>query len=150
MVVKGDAGHGIYPEVYLFNLNRPNAVADVRNNVFQTTPTTPGLPGKIQVMAFGVGSVNLSNNWVSPNAAQFWVGHYVGAVVNGWNTNLGANNQSMFANAALHNYRPAAGSPLINSGASLSDLIANAVTAEPGTAAARKLDAAIDIGAFEY
>jgi hypothetical protein len=153
MVVKGDAAHGIYPETFLFNLQLKNAVADVRNNVFQATPVTAGAAGKIAVMAIGPGTVNMTTNWVSPNAAQFWVGHLNGAVINGWNTNLGSSNKPLFANEAMHDYRPAAGSPLVNAGAPLNGLAnptAQPGSALPGSITARKQDAVIDIGAFEY
>ena len=150
-VITADANHGPYPEVFLFNLSRPAAVADVRNNVFHTTPVTAGLPGQIQAMTIGQGTVNLANNWVSPNAAQFWLGHLTGAVVNGWASNLGAGLQPMFANGALHDYRPGLGSPLINAGNGLGSLPAWALpTAQPGPARVRKQDGVFDIGAFEF
>ncbi len=150
-VLTANAGHGIYPEVFLFNLSMPGAVADVRNNVFQTTPITPGLPGQVQAMALGKGTVNLANNWVAPNAMTYWIGHLTGAVVNGWGSNLGAGLQPMFFNAPGHDYRPAAGSPLVNAGDGLGALPAWALpTAQPGPIRARKQDGAFDIGAFEY
>lgn len=154
MVVKGDAGHGIYPETLLFNLMMPHAWAEVRNNIFQATPATPATPGaagRVQAMAIGKGTVNLLNNWVSPNAAAYWAGHLSGAVVNGWAGNLGAGNQPLFVNAALHDYRPAAGSPLINAGDGLGYLNAKLLpVAQPGANPVRKQDWLLDIGAFEY
>ncbi|MFZ6710120.1 hypothetical protein [Undibacterium sp. TC9W] len=151
MVVRGDATHGIYPETLMFNLGMPNAVADVRNNLFYALPVTPGSPGKVQAMALGKGTVNMTNNWVSPNAAQYWVGHLTGAVVNGWNTNLGANNNPVLANVAQHDYRPALGSPLINAGNGLGNLTSNLLpVAQPGAVILRKQDGMIDIGAFEF
>lgn len=151
MVVRGDATHGIYPETLMFNLGMPNAVADVRNNLFYALPVTPGAPGKVQAMALGKGTVNMTNNWVSPNAAQYWVGHLTGAVVNGWNTNLGANNNPILANVAQHDYRPALGSPLINAGNGLGNLTSNLLpVAQPGAVILRKQDGMIDIGAFEF
>ncbi|MBI3729962.1 MAG: hypothetical protein HY254_16745 [Burkholderiales bacterium] len=151
MVVRGDATHGIYPETLMFNLGMPNAVADVRNNLFYALPVTPGSPGKIQAMALGKGTVNMTNNWVSPNAAQYWLGHLTGAVVNGWNTNLGANNNPVLANVALHDYRPAVGSPLINAGNGLGNLTSSLLpVAQPGAVTLRKQDGMIDIGAFEF
>ncbi|MES2036694.1 MAG: hypothetical protein V4495_02560 [Pseudomonadota bacterium] len=151
MVVRGDATHGIYPETLMFNLGMPNAVADVRNNLFYALPVTPGSPGKVQAMALGKGTVNMTNNWVSPNAAQYWVGHLTGAVVNGWNTNLGANNNPVLANVAQHDYRPAIGSPLINAGNGLGNLTSNLLpVAQPGAVILRKQDGMIDIGAFEF
>ena len=154
MVVRGDAGHGIYPETFVFNLQLSGATADVKNNVFHALPKTFGASGKVQAMAIGQGTVNMSNNWVSPNGAQYWAGHLTGAVVNGWYTNLGGNNQPLFVNASAHDYRLAAGSPLIDAGTTLS-ITAPAPIAQPGSAlagsiTARKQDAAIDIGAFEY
>ena len=100
----------------------PTAVVDVRNNVLQAIPVTPGKPGKSAVMALGQGTVNLGNNWVSPNAAAFWIGHVTGTKLNGWASNLGAGNQPGFANAALHGWLPGAGSPLVNAGNNLGDL----------------------------
>ena len=88
-VLTGDAGHGFYPETCLFNVTLPTAVVDVRNNVLQAIPVTPGKPGKIAVMALGQGMVNLGNNWVSPNAAAFWIGHVTGTKLNGWASNPG-------------------------------------------------------------
>ena len=150
-VLSANAGHGIYPEVFLFNLSRPAAVADVRNNVFHTTPVTAGVPGQIQAMAVGQGTVNLANNWLSPNAVPFWIGHLTGAVINGWGSSLGAGQQPMFANAALHDYRLGAGSPLVNAGDGLGYLPAWALpTAQPGPVRARKQDGVFDIGAFEF
>ncbi len=155
MFVKGDATHGSYPEVFLFNLNVPSAVAEVTNNVFQTSPSTSGAPGKIQTIAFGKGTVNLQNNWVSPNAAPYWLGHLSGAVVNGWNTNLGASNQPLFVNAATHDFRLSPASPLINAGGALTTINLNMLpVSEPvtqhGVIPTRKQDGAIDIGAFEF
>jgi len=151
MLLKGDATHGIYPEMLLFNMDMPNAVSDVKNNVFYTSPSTVGAPGKVQAMAIGKGVVNLSNNWVSPNAAQYWVDHLSGALVTGWNTNIGSNNQPLFMNEAQHDYRPAIGSPLIDAGNDLSNLnISNLPIAEPSPIAVRKQDWIIDIGAFEF
>lgn len=150
LVLTGDAGHGIYPETFLFNMAMPSALADVRNNVLQATPVTPGTPGKIAVMALGQGTVNLGNNWVSPNAAAFWIGHVTGTKLNGWASNLGAGNQPLFANAALHDWLPGAGSPLVNAGDNLGDLPAWALpTSQPGAVRLRKQDGALDIGAFE-
>ncbi len=151
MAVKGDAGHGIYPETFLFNLQIPSAVADVKNNIFYASPSTVGAAGKIQVMAYGQGTVNMANNWVSPNAAQYWVGHLSGAVVNGWNTNIGNNNAPLFVDEAQHDYRPAIGSPLINAGNGLGSLNATVLpVAQPGPVRVRKQDGMIDIGAFEF
>lgn len=150
MVTRGDAGHGIYPEVLLFNLNMPGAVAEVLNNVFYAMPANAGMAGKVQAMSIGKGSVNLANNWVSPNAAQFWAGHYIGALVNGWNSNLGANNQPLMLAPLQHDFRPALGSPLVNVGNGLGALPAAMLpTAQPG-ALPRKQDGALDIGAYEY
>jgi hypothetical protein len=150
LVLRGDATHGIYPEALLFSLDLPGASADVRNNIFYTAPTTVGSPGKVQVMALGKGTVNLANNWVSPNATMFWIDHLSGALINGWGSNLGANNAPMFVNEALHNWRPAAGSPLLNAGNALGDLPTKLLPlAHPGTGALRPQDGAIDIGAFE-
>lgn len=135
----------------MFNLGMSNAVADVRNNLLYALPVTPGSPGKIQAMALGKGTVNMTNNWVSPNAAQYWVGHLTGAVVNGWSSNLGANNNPVLANAAQHDYRPAIGSPLINAGNGLGNLTSNLLpVAQPGTVILRKQDGMIDISAFEF
>jgi len=151
MRMKGDATHGIYPEILLFDLNMPNAVADVKNNVFYTPPSTVGLPGKVQAMVIGQGTVNMSNNWVSPNATEYWVDHLSGALVTGWNTNIGSNNQPLFVNEALHDYRPAIGSPLIDAGNDLGNLaIGDLPIAEPSPIAVRKQDGIMDIGAFEY
>ena len=150
VVTRGDAANGIYPEVFLFNLNDASAVAESTNNVFHALPATAGKAGKVQVMAFGRGTVNMANNWVSPNAAQFWVGHYIGAVVNGWNSNLGANNQPLMVAPLQHDFRPALGSPLINAGNGLGALpTAMLPIAQPG-GLARKQDGALDIGAYEY
>ena len=150
-VLTADAGHGVYPEVFLFNLSMPGAVADVRNNVFQNTPVTPGTPGQVQVMALGQGTVKLASNWVPPNAMAYWIGHLTGAVVNGWGSSQGASQQPMFLNATLHDYRPAVGSPLINAGDGLGALPAWALpTAQPGPVRTRKQDGLFDIGAFEF
>ena len=97
----------------------------------------------------GAGTVEMANNWVSPNSAKFWIGHLSGARINGWSTNIGANNNPMLVNALAHDYRPAAGSPLVNAGAELGELWAP-ISEPAGTGAARKQDAAIDIGAFEH
>ena len=151
MRLKGDALNANYPEILLFNMDRPNAVADVKNNVFYTSPTTAGAKGKIQAMLVGHGTANLTNNWVSPNAAPYWLGHLTGAIVTGWNTNLGANNQTLFVNEALHNFRPAVGSPLIDAGNDLSNInLSNLPIAEPSQVAVRKQDWIMDIGAYEY
>ena len=151
MVVKGDAGHGIYPEMFMFYMLMPGAVADARNNVLQTSPTTVGAQGKVQAMALGAGTVAMASNWVSPNAAQFWIGHPSGAVLTGWNTNLGAGNNPKFVNAAQHDYRPAAASPLINAGASLSSINASLWPLfEPYPIVARKKNGIIDVGAYEF
>lgn len=151
MVVKGDATHGIYPETLMFNLSIPNAVADVKNNVFYASPSTVGASGKVQAMAIGQGIVNMANNWVSPNATQYWINHLSGALLTGWNTNIGSNIQPLFVNEAQHDYRLAIGSPLIDAGADLSNItISNLPIAEPSPIAVRKQDWIMDIGAFEY
>ncbi len=156
LVVKGDAVNGAYASVFLFNLSLQNAVAEVSNNVFQATPTTANAPGMVQAMSSGRGTVNLSGNWVSPNAGQFWLGHTVpGAVVNGWSSNIGAGNQPMLVNESLRDFRPATGSPLINAGVALDAEITasgNLPVSEVGfnPSALRVNDGAIDIGAYEY
>ncbi len=156
LVVTGNANHGAYPSVFLFNLDLQNAIAEVSNNIFQATPTSVNLPGMVQAMSYGHGTVNLSGNWVSPNAGQFWLGHIVpGAIVNGWISNIGAGNQPMFVNESAHNFRPAAGSPLINAGVALDAEISasgNLPLSEVGLDpnALRVNDGAIDIGAYEY
>ena len=156
LVVKGDATNGAYASVFLFNLSLQNAVAEVSNNVFQTTPATANAAGMVQAMSNGHGTVNLSGNWVSPNAGQFWLGHAVpGAIVNGWSSNIGAGNQPMFVNEPLHNLRLATGSPLINAGVPLDPEISasgNLPVSEVGfdPNALRVNDGAIDIGAYEY
>ena len=149
MVTRGDGSGSQYPDVFLFIMMQPEAIADVRNNVFYTLPLTAGNPGKLQTFAMGAGTVEMANNWVSPNSAKFWIGHLSGARINGWSTNIGANNNPMLVNALAHDYRPAAGSPLVNAGAELGELWAP-ISEPAGTGAARKQDAAIDIGAFEY
>ena len=152
----GDATNGAYPAILLFDLNLQNAVADVRNNVFYTYSTTVGSPGKVQAMSIGRGTVNMAANWVSPNAAQFWLGHLVaGAVVNGWGSNISSNNSPLLVNPALHDFRPTAGSPLVNAGATLAGSITSSGNLPTGIVGAavtalRAQDAIIDIGAFEY
>lgn len=154
-VVKGDASNGAFPSVFLFHLDMANATADVSNNVFYTSPITVNAPGKVQAMSFGKGTVNLSGNWVSPNAAQFWLGHLVpGAVVNGWSSNIGANNLPVFVSELLRDFRPAAGSPLIDSGVPLGTPISSTGNlpvgvVDSGPGALRPNDGAIDIGAYE-
>lgn len=151
MMVKGDAKYEDYAETLMFDLTMPSAVADVKNNVFYASPSTVGASGKVQAMAIGQGTVNMANNWVSPNATQYWAGHLSGALVTGWNTNIGSNNQPLFVNEAQHNFRPAAGSPLIDAGNDLSNLsISNLPLVEPSPIGVRKQDWMIDIGAFEY
>jgi hypothetical protein len=156
LVVEGDANHGAYASVFLFRLDIQNAVAEVSNNVFQASPTTPNAPGQVQAMSYGHGTVNLSGNWVSPNAGRFWLDHTVpGAVVNGWSSNIGASNQPMFVDELLHDFRPSAGSPLIDAGVPLDaeisasgNLPVGVVGFDPG--AVRPADGAIDIGAYEF
>ena len=134
----------------MFNLNVASAVAEATNNVFHALPSTAGMAGKVQVMSFGRGTVNMANNEVSPNAAQFWIGHCIGGVINGWNINLGANNQPLMVVPLTHDFRPALGSPLINAGNGLGALPAAMLpVAQPG-GLARKQDGALDIGAYEY
>ena len=153
---QGDAANGAYPSIFLFNLALQNAVADVRNNVFYSYPNTAGMPGKVQAMSIGRGTVNMAANWVSPNAAQFWLGHLVaGAVVNGWNSNISGNNSPLLVNASLHDFRPTAASPLVNAGAALAGSIASSGNLPTGVVGAavttlRAQDANIDIGAYEY
>jgi hypothetical protein len=156
LVVEGDANHGAYASVFLFHLDMQNAIAEVSNNVFQASPTTPDAPGQVQAMSYGRGTVNLSGNWVSPNAGQFWLDHTVpGAVVNGWSSNIGVGNQPMLIDESLHDLRPAAGSPLIDAGVALDSEISlsgNLPMSVPGfdPSAVRPSDGAIDIGAYEY
>jgi hypothetical protein len=156
LVVSGDANHGVYPSVFLFHFDSQSAIGEVSNNVFQATPITPNSPGQVQAMSSGHGTINLSGNWVSPNASQFWLDHTVpGAVVNGWSSNIGASNHPMFVDEPLHDFRPAAGSPLIDAGNPLGPEISasgnvpvSVVGFDPG--AVRPFDGAIDIGAYEY
>lgn len=153
VIVRGDQVYANYPEAFWFSLLQPEAVADVRNNVFYSLPVTPGDPGKVQTFVFGQGTVNLSNNWVSPNATKFWAGQVNHASLNGWETNIGSSNNPQFANEAQHDYRPAAGSPLINAGTGLFGLYTP--SSQPGgnaTAAPtpRPQNGVIDLGAFEF
>jgi hypothetical protein len=127
-----------------------NAVADVRNNVFYARPSTAGSPGRILAFAMGTGTVNMSHNWVPPNAAQFWFGHITGAKISGWNTNIGANNQPMFVDEAAHDYRPASGSSLINAGLEPGSFGLALPLGIPGITVPRKQDGQRDIGAFEF
>lgn len=48
----------------MFNLNVASAVAEATNNVFHALPSTAGMAGKVQVMSFGRGTVNMANNGV--------------------------------------------------------------------------------------
>gem|GEM_PF-615807 len=155
VVVKGDAVATVgYAETYLFNLLMQVSVADVQNNIFYAPSITPNKPGKLQAMSIGIGTVNLANNWVGPNTGQFWLGHKLpGVVVNGWNTNIGANNMPAFVNEAAHDYRPTALSPLTNAGSILANLnVLSLVSPTPPSvipkSAARRLGA-LDIGAYE-
>ena len=153
---KGDASNGAYPSVFLFDLTLQNAVADVRNNVFYTYPNTVSTPGKVQAMSIGRGTVNMAANWVSPNAAQFWLGHLVaGAIVNGWNSNVAVNNNPLLVNPVQHDFRPTASSALLNSGAALTGVILSSGNLPTGIVGApitalRAQDANIDIGAYEF
>jgi hypothetical protein len=156
MVVAGD-GTSAYPDVLLFFLMQPSARAEVWNNIFYAAPVTPGHAGKGMAMVYsGAGTANLLNNWMSPSVAAAWLGHPSPAKVTGWGANMIANGSPGFQGQGQYPYTPAAGSALINSGTSLSPL-------KPGMApgwlpqtqamvapAARKQDAQIDIGAFEY
>lgn len=152
--VKGDVNHGAYPSVFLFNLVMPNAVAEVKNNVFYTSPVSTGVAGMVQAMSYGHGTINLAGNWVSGNAAQFWLDHTVaGAVVNGWNSNINANNPPLFVDETQHDFRPAIGSPLIDASAALDAQLASTGNLPVGVAGApgaiRAKDGHLDIGAFE-
>jgi hypothetical protein len=148
MAVQGDPVSTTYPEIFLFTMQLSNAIADVRNNVFYTAPLTAGKTAKIYTVALGTGTVNLSNNWMAPNAAQFWLGHTTGAILNGWSSNIVTGANTLFAKPGGPDYTPAAGSPLINAGTALGTLAAP--TGQPGAAATvRKQDGKIDIGAFE-
>ncbi|MEO7324613.1 MAG: hypothetical protein ABIW82_07270 [Dokdonella sp.] len=152
LTVKGDnMTTSPYPSVFLFHMDLQNAIADIRNNIFFTTPATAGAEGKIQVMSYGAGTANLANNWVSPSAAQFWLGHPVaGAVVNGWNTNMGANNNPMMQ----QDLRPASGSPLLDAAAPLAVGVISSGNRPNGVAGLgagmiRPSDGHLDIGAYE-
>jgi len=85
------------------------------------------------------------------NAGYDKIDHLTGALVTGWNTNIGTDNNPMLMNEALHDYRPAIGSPLIDAGNDLSNLtISELPIAEPSPTAVRKQNWIIDIGAFEF
>lgn len=146
--------HGAYPSVFLFNLVMPNAVAEVKNNVFYTYPVSTGVAGMVQTMSYGHGTINLAGNWVSGNAAQFWLNHTVAvAVVNGWNSNINANNPPLFVDETQYDFRPAIGSPLIDASAALDAQLASTGNLPVGVAGApgaiRAKDGHLDIGAFE-
>lgn len=153
--VKGDASNGAYPSVFLFHMDIQSAVVDARNNVFYTSPVSLTAVGDVQAMSSGKGTVNLANNWVSPNAAQFWKGHLVpGAVVNGWSSNIGANNLPMLVNVAPYKFYPTVASPLINAGGALATAVVGSGNQPVGVVglgpnAIRPKDRQIDIGAFE-
>ena len=99
-------------------------------------------------MAIGRGIINLSHNWVSPNAAKYWFGKTNNATVNGWSGNIGANNSPVFKNESAHDFRPAVGSPLIDAGI---NIVGGMVPAfEPVSLLKRMQNGVIDIGAFEY
>lgn len=150
LVVRGDGSGSAYPEVFLFNMQLANAVADVRNNLFYSMPLTAGKAGKIQAFALGTGTVNMSHNWVSPNAAQFWLGHLTGAKINGFAASLAANNNPKLINETAHNYRQAAASPLIDAGEETPTFHVARPTRMPGLPGLRPRDSKLDIGAFEY
>ncbi len=155
VVVKGDAVATVgYAETYLFNLLMQVSVADVQNNIFYAPSITPNQPGKLQAMSIGIGTVNLANNWVGPNTGQFWLGHKLpGVVINGWNTNIGANNMPAFVNEAAHDYRPTVLSPLTNAGSILANLnVLSLVSPTPPSVipqSAARRPGALDIGAYE-
>jgi hypothetical protein len=146
VVTMADAVYSTYPEVFLFTMQLKNAVAEVRNNVFYTSPSTSGKNPKIQAFALGAGKVNLDGNWVAPNATEFWEGHLSGASLDGWKTNIGAGGSTIFANEATHDFSLPKGSPLVDRGVDVSRL--PAVLKQPD-ALMRKQDSKPDIGAFE-
>jgi hypothetical protein len=156
MVVAGD-GASAYPDALLFFLMQPSARAEVWNNIFYAAPVTPGHQPKAMAMAYaGAGTVNLMNNWMSSTVAAAWLGHPSAAKVTGWGSNAIANGSPGFENQSQHLYTPAAGSPLINAGAQLSQLNPGLSplwlpqTQSMGPRMARKQDGQIDIGAYEY
>ncbi|MES2946110.1 MAG: PKD domain-containing protein [Pseudomonadota bacterium] len=150
LVVRGDGSGSAYPEVFLFNMQLAKAVADVRNNLFYSMPLTAGKAGKIQAFALGTGTVNMSHNWVSPNAAEFWLGHLTGAKINGFAASLAATNKPQLVNETAHNYRPATASPLINAGEEAAIFHVVTPSRMPGLSGWRPKDGKLDIGAFEY
>jgi hypothetical protein len=156
MIVAGD-GTSAYPDALLFFLMRPTARAEVWNNIFFAKPVTPGHAGKGMAMAYGgAGTVNMTNNWMSPSVAAGWLGHPAASTVTGWGSNMVAAGSPGFVGQGPYPYTPAGGSALINGGVPLAQL-------KPGMSplwlpqtqsmvppAPRKQDAQIDIGAFEY
>jgi hypothetical protein len=153
--IKANATSGDYATAYLFKLSMAAAIADARNNVFYTTPATGGGVGAVLAVTIDAGTVNLANNWFSPNAAPYWLGHASPGIVNGWSTNIGTDNSPGFLNYSQHDFNISAGSPLIDKGGALSGVaIANGhlPTELPGLppAAPRPVDQHLDVGAFEY
>jgi len=153
VIVRGDHVYTQYPEAFWFNLQQPEAIAEVRNNVFYSLPETPGDIGKVQTFAYGAGTVNMANNWVSPTATKFWAGQVNNAFLTGWETNIGTANNPQFVDEAQHDYRPAAGSPLINAGTGLAGFYTPSSQPAGSLAAVptpRPLSGTIDLGAFEF
>lgn len=94
---------------------------------------------------------NLTDNWVSQNAAQFWAGHCIGALVNGCNSNLGANNnQPVMVAPQQCDFRPALGSPLISAGNGIGAVPAATLPLARPDRLARQQDRAVNIDAPEY
>jgi Zn-finger protein len=143
---------GAYATAYLFKLSMAQAVADVRNNVFYTTPVTAGAAGAILAVTIEDGMVNLADNWFSPNAAPYWLGHPSPGVVNGWSSNIGTDNVPGFVDYAQHDFNIVAGSPLVDRGGDVPVDPANLPRELPGLlpGALRPADAHVDVGALEY
>lgn len=153
--IKANATSGNYATAYLFKLSMAAAIADARNNVFYTTPATGGGVGAVLAVTIDAGTVNLANNWFSPNAAPYWLGHASPGIVNGWSTNIGTDNSPGFLNYSQHDFNISAGSPLVDKGGAQSGVVVangHLPTELPGLppAAPRPVDQHLDVGAFEY
>jgi hypothetical protein len=154
VVVKGNqANTKPYADVSLFFIQETVANAEVKNNVIASLPQTGTgtFNAKIMAVARGGGTTNLTNNWITANASQRFLGQADQPPINGWTSNISpAANDPLFLSVAARNFRPATGSTLIGAGADISAL--SAPTREPASLGPTTLPRApkvpIDIGAF--
>ena len=129
----------------VMRLSTNDETADARNNIFFNTAAGTSL-----AMLAEAGQLTLANNWAKTGWRNSHEGRGFTGTVTGGGTMVTGTSPG-FADAAAQNFRPAAGSPVIDAGTALHPQAA-AVTRQyvkHQTSEPRPASGPLDLGAFE-